>query len=417
MKGEIISVGTELLLGQILNTNARFLCEELALLGISVYHTTAIGDNACRLKELLEVAWQRSDLIIMTGGLGPTLDDISKETVADFLHLNLELNERALTELENSFARRGHKMTKNNIKQAMFPAIAEILPNANGTAPGMWLAQGERIIILLPGPPFEMEAMYHKEVVPRLKGLMGHKQDIIKSRVLKLYGIGESSLETLLQPLIESQSNPTIAPLAKETEIHLRLTAKASSVNAASGLLGKMEKEIRNIVGTYIFAADENTMESTIGILLRENDKTIAVAESCTGGLIGHRLTEIPGSSAYFRYGIVSYSNEAKQQILGVPPQLLEQYGAVSGEVAKAMAEGVRKMYSSAAIGLAVTGIAGPDGGSSHKPVGTTYIAISTSKGQHVEKLSLRGPRRIIKKRASQAALDLVRRYLQVYLK
>lgn len=415
MQGEIISVGTELLLGQITNTNARFLGEKLATLGINVYYTSNVGDNAGRLKELLQTAWQRSNLIILTGGLGPTLDDLTKEVVAAFLGLELVLNDEALAAIKRNFASRGRTMTENNIKQAVFPIGAEILANPNGTAPGMWLAHDNRIIILLPGPPFEMEPMFLNEVVPRLERHLTGNREIITSRVLKLYGVGESHLESLIKPLIEQQSNPTIAPLAKETEVHLRLTAKAASLEVANKLLAEIEKDIRAIVGRYVFAVDEETMEEVVGILLQEKEKTIGVAESCTGGLIGHRLTQIPGSSKYFSYGAICYSNSSKEKLLAVEPYLLQSYGAVSEEVAAAMAAGVKQLGNTT-LGLAVTGIAGPGGGSPDKPVGTVYIALATPESNFIEKHTFRGPRRVIKMRTSQAALDLVRRYLQGYI-
>lgn len=415
MKGEIISVGTELLLGQIVNTNACYLSEKLANLGIDVYYTTTVGDNPSRLREVIALGWQRSDLVILTGGLGPTMDDLTRETLADFLGLELILDTSVLANLRCIFADRGREMTKNNIKQAYFPAGAQVLPNPNGTAAGMMLQREGRIVVLLPGPPFEMVPMFEKEVIPRLRSLLGKDQQVIKSRILKLYGIGESYLETVLQSLLENQGNPTLATLAKENEMHLRLTAKADLPQAAQELLAEMEGEIRRLVGKYIFAADDETMEEAVGKALLEKGKTISVAESCTGGLIGHRLTEVAGSSDYFRYGIVSYSNEAKQSLLGVEPQLISQYGAVSSQVAEAMAVGVRELGSTS-LGLAVTGIAGPGGGSTDKPVGLVYVALATGGRTYVERNNLRGPRRVVKSRASQVALNFVRRYLQGYL-
>lgn len=415
MKGEIITVGTELLLGQIVNTNACYLSEKLAGLGIDVYYTTTVGDNPQRLREVLALGWRRSELIILTGGLGPTMDDLTRETLANFLGLELILDTSVLANLRCLFARRGQEMTRNNIKQAYFPAGAQVLPNPSGTAAGMMLEKEGHTIVLLPGPPFEMVPMFENEVIPRLEGLLeGHRQ-VIKSRILKLYGIGESYLETVLQSLLEKQANPTLATLAKENEMHLRLTAKADLLEEAQGLLAGMEAKIRHLVGQYIFAVDRETMEGAVGELLLEKGMTISVAESCTGGLIGHRLTEIPGSSAYFPCGIISYSNEAKQNLLGVDPRLILQYGAVSSPVAEAMAAGVRDLGSTS-LGLAVTGIAGPGGGTSNKPVGLVYVALATEDKTYVAKNNLRGPRRVVKNRAGQVALNYVRRYLQGYL-
>lgn len=415
MKGEIISVGTELLLGQIVNTNAAFISQKLAELGIDVYYTTTVGDNAARLREVFTRSWQRSDLIILTGGLGPTMDDLTRETVADFLGLELVLNHDILAALRDYFASRGRVMTENNKKQAYFPAGAQILPNPNGTAAGVFLEKEGKVVVMLPGPPFEMVPMFENEVVPRLENLLAGRREVIKSRVLKLYGVGESQLETMLQDLLEKQSNPTLATLAKENEIQLRLTAKASLPERAEKLLAEMEAEIRKRVGQFVFAVDDETMEEVVGILLRQRGATISVAESCTGGLIGHRLTEVPGSSAYFQYGVVTYSNEAKEKLLHVDGELLRRFGAVSSQVARAMAAGVRELGKTS-LGLAVTGIAGPEGGRPGKPVGLVYIALATQAEVHVESHNFRGPRPVIKKRASQAALNLVRKYLLGYL-
>lgn len=257
--------------------------------------------------------------------------------------------------------------------------------------------------------------MFEKEVVPRLENLLSGQREVIKSRLLKLYGVGESQLETLLQELLENQSNPTLATLAKENELHLRLTAKATLPEEAERLLTEIEAKIRRLVGQYVFAVDNETMEKVVGILLKERVQTISVAESCTGGLIGHRLTEVPGSSAYFRCGAVTYSNEAKENLLHVDGALLCEYGAVSSQVAKAMATGVRELGRTS-LGLAVTGIAGPGGGRPDKPVGLVYIALATPDGIYVEDHNFKGPRPVIKKRASQAALNLVRKYLLGYL-
>lgn len=415
MKGEIISVGTELLLGQIVNTNASFISQRLAELGIDVYYTTTVGDNAARLREVFAQGWQRSDLIILTGGLGPTMDDLTRETVAEYLGLELVLDHGVLSTLQNYFASRGRTMTDNNKRQAYFPAGAQILPNPNGTAAGVFLVLEGKVVVMLPGPPFEMVPMFEREVVPRLEKRLSGQRELIKSRVLKLYGVGEAQLETMLQELLERQSNPTLATLAKENELHLRLTAKANLPQEAESLLAEMEGKIRSLVGRYVFAVDNETMEEAVGILLKERAKSISVAESCTGGLIGHRLTEVPGSSAYFRYGVVAYSNEAKEKLLKVDGELLHRFGAVSSQVARAMAVGVRELGKTS-LGLAVTGIAGPGGGRLGKPVGLVYMALATPDGVYVEGHNLRGPRPIIKKRASQAALNLVRRYLLGYL-
>lgn len=407
MEAEIISVGTELLLGQIANTNAQYLGDKLATLGIGLHHIITVGDNAGRLKSALEAAWQRANIVILTGGLGPTQDDITKETVADFLHLKLILHQPSLEAIRCFFAKRGHPMTNNNIKQALLPEGGEALPNPTGTAPGVWLEHDNKIIIILPGPPFELQPMWEHHVLPRLTKILGEKHTVIKSRIVKTYGIGESAAEERVKDLVMC-SNPTLASYAKATEIQFRLTAKAATEQEAADLLCSLEGKLSSRLGEYIFAHDEETMQEIVGKLLTERHRTLAVAESCTGGLVANWLTNVPGSSTYFQGGVVSYSNQLKEQLLQVPAETLRKHGAVSQEVAEAMAVGIRRL-AQVDFGAATTGIAGPSGGTPEKPVGLVYIAVADSAGVDCRRYEWRGTREIIKQRAAQAVLNLIR--------
>lgn len=407
MEAEIISVGTELLLGQIVNTDAQYLGRRLAELGIDLYRTTTVGDNATRLHSALQEAWARANLIILTGGLGPTQDDLTKETVAEFLGLELVLDEPSLAQIRCFFGRTGRTMPPANAKQALIPVGGEALPNANGTAPGVWVEKDGHIVVILPGPPFEMEPMFEKSVVPKLFERLAEKRTVIKSRVLKLYGIGESHAEQLVKDLV-GQSNPTLAPYAKETEVQFRLTAKAASEEEADRLLAGLEEQVRERLGAYIFARDDETMQEVVGRLLAERGQSVAVAESCTGGLVADWLTNVPGSSRYFLGGVVAYSNAVKERVLGVPAALLKEHGAVSNEVAAAMAQGVRAL-TGADYGAAVTGVAGPGGGSPDKPVGLVYVGVATGEGVKTERFEWRGGRLVIKRRAAQATLNIIR--------
>jgi nicotinamide-nucleotide amidase len=410
MEAEIISVGTELLLGQIANTNAQYLGEQLAALGIELHHIVTVGDNKERLKTALEVAWKRADVIILTGGLGPTQDDITKEAVAEFLGLELILDSSSLKTIRCFFSRRGHHMTDNNIKQALLPKGGLALPNPNGTAPGVWLDRQGRVVAILPGPPFELQPMFENHVLPRLTAFLGEKQTIIKSRILKLYGIGESQAEEQVKDLVGS-TNPTLASYAKPTEIQFRLTAKAFSQAEADNLLQSLENKLYARLGPYIFARDEDTMQAVLGRLLSQHSLSLALAESCTGGLAANWLTDVPGSSVYFQGGVISYSNELKTGLLQVPTELLHRHGAVSCEVAIAMAHGIRRL-AQADIGAAVTGIAGPGGGSSEKPVGLVYVAVADNADTRYRRYQWSGARKIIKQRAAQALLNLIRERL-----
>lgn len=410
MEAEIISVGTELLLGQISNTNAQYLGEQLAALGIGLHHIVTVGDNKRRLKTSLRAAWERADILILTGGLGPTQDDMTKETVAEFLNLELILDSASLKTIRCFFSRRGRHMTDNNIKQALLPKGGIALPNPNGTAPGVWLEYKDKIVVILPGPPFELQPMFKNHVIPRLVNLLGDKHTVIKSRIVKLYGIGESQAEEIVKDLVAS-INPTLASYAKPTEIQYRLTAKAASDTEANNLLYNLEQKLQARLGQYIFARDEETMQEIVGRLLKKHNLTLAVAESCTGGLVANWLTNVPGSSRYFKGGVVSYSNQLKTTLLQVPTEMLHRHGAVSKEVAEAMAAGIRSI-TQADIGGAVTGIAGPGGGTSEKPVGLVYVAVASNTGVYSRCYQWHGVREIIKQRAAQALLNLIRQHL-----
>lgn len=409
MKAEIIAVGTELLLGDILNTNAQFLAQELASLGIEVYYQTVVGDNPQRLEDTIFHAFSRADLIITTGGLGPTEDDLTKETAAKYFGEKLVPDKKALEQIEHFFRRIGRTMTENNIKQAMVPEHnGVVLYNENGTAPGIIIEKNGKMIVMLPGPPKETVPMFLQQVKPYL----AQKQEVtFVSRILRVAGVGESAMETMVKDLIDAQTNPTIAPYAKDGEAILRVTAKAKNEAEANRLIDPVAEALKERLGIAVYAEGETDLESVAAELLLQKKATLAVAESCTGGMIASRLVEFPGISRVLLEGCVTYSNEAKMRRLGVKAETLEKYGAVSPETAKEMAEGMAKT-SGADIALATTGIAGPDGGTAEKPVGLVYIAL-THKGQtKVHEYRYAGKRNKIRERAAYQALDWLRKAL-----
>jgi nicotinamide-nucleotide amidase len=412
MKVELLSVGTELLLGEIVDTNAVYLAEKLSRLGINVFHKTTVGDNAERLAAALRISMGRSDVVLATGGLGPTEDDITAAAVAHVAGVDL-VEDEATAERIRSFARqRGIGLLDKLLKQAHVPRGATVVPNPTGTAPGVIVTRDGKTVITLPGVPSEMKAMAEETVLPYLaRRVASAGPGTILSRVLRLTGIGESQVEAEIADLIRNQGNPTIAPLARTFEVHLRLTARASDAAQARSMLAPLEAEIRQRVGEHIYGADDESLESVAGRMLREAGLTLAVAESCTGGLIGHRLTNVPGSSDYLLAVLVTYGNESKMKLLDVPRDTLEQHGAASAEAAGAMAEGVRATCG-AAVGLAVTGIAGPTGARPGKPVGLVYAAVANGADTTAERHVLRGDRLTVKGRASQAALHLLYRSL-----
>lgn len=408
MKCEIIAVGTELLLGNIVNTNAQYLSQKLADLGIDVYYHLVVGDNLERLSAAVKTSLNRSDLVITSGGLGPTVDDLTKEGVADALGLKLLPDEYSIEKIKGMFKALGRPMTENNLKQGYILEGASALENNNGTAPGILIEKNGKTVIMLPGPPKELYPMFENEVLPYLKSRV---HSTIRSRMLRVIGVGESAAEDMLKEIFNTQTNPTIAPYAKDGEVHLRITAKADTIEEANRLIKQMEEKVRVILGENIYGCDEESLEEVVLKLMTERKLTISLAESCTGGLISSRLTDVPGASASLMCGVTSYSNEAKIKILGVNEATIVQYGAVSSQTAEEMAVGVRKLNGTD-IGLSVTGIAGPDGGSAEKPVGLCYVGIAIGDAVKSEKFLFNGSRKRIKWNSSSRALDLLRREL-----
>lgn len=408
MKCEIIAVGTELLLGNIVNTNAQYLSQKLADLGIDVYYHVAVGDNLQRLSGTIKEGLLRSDLIITSGGLGPTVDDLTKEGVADALGLRLLPDEATIRRIEGMFKAMGRIMTENNVKQGYIPEGAAILENDNGTAPGVLVEKGGKLVIMLPGPPKELYPMFEDKVLPFLRTKVN---STIRSRMLRVIGVGESAAEDMLKDIFNTQTNPTIAPYAKDGEVHLRITAKADKAEEAEIMIDGMESRVREILGENIYGYDEETLEEVVVKLLQQGNLTLALAESCTGGLVANRITDVPGASENLMYGVVSYSNEAKMKLLGVKEETLKDHGAVSSQTAEQMALGVRKILNTD-IGVSITGIAGPGGGSKEKPVGLCYIGIAFREAVEVHKLNFTGNRKRIKWNTSSRALDLLRRKL-----
>lgn len=411
MNAEILCVGTELLLGDIVNTNASYLAKELALLGVGCYYQTVVGDNPERLEQSISLALSRADMVIMTGGLGPTYDDLTKETVAKYFDRKMQLHEPSLEYIRSFFKRIGREMTPNNEKQAYMPEGAIIFENDRGTAPGLALENSEnKTAILMPGPPREMTAMFEQKVLPYLKA---KSNKTLKSHSIHLFGIGESTVEEILRDKIKDMQNPTVAPYAKEGEVLLRVTASAESDEAANRIMKPVIDDICGIFGEHVYGVDVGTLQNALVQSLAANGKTIAVAESCTGGLISSRITDIAGSSKVFGYGCVTYANSAKTRLLGVAPEIIEEHGAVSRETALAMAKGVREL-SGADIGVSTTGIAGPDGGSPEKPVGLVWVGISTASEGEAHELHLSrgygGDRAIIRNSAASNALYLALR-------
>lgn len=407
---ELVTTGSELLLGQIVNTNSSYMARELNSMGFDVVYQTTVGDNRQRMREVLEHALTRADIVITTGGLGPTQGDITKEVSAAVFGRSLQLDEACARHLREQFAHWQRPMAENNLRQAMIPEKAHIFKNYAGTAPGIAMEQGGRLLVNLPGPPSEMKDMFDRSLRPYLEQKYGFAA-VILSRVLNTAGIGESALEMEVRDLILAQKNPTLALLARPSGVILRITAKAADSQAAQQLIGAMEQEIRSRVGKYIYAVDDADMEDVVGQLLSERQLTIACAESCTGGLLTSRLTDVPGSSAYVMGSVVSYTNEVKESLLGVEAEVLRRVGAVSEETACQMAQGVRQRIGTD-IGVGITGIAGPGGGTPEKPVGLVYIAVAGKKGTVVKKNIFSGTRRQVKYRTTQTALDMVRHFI-----
>ena len=408
MKAEIMAIGTEILLGDIVNTNAQFLAKELASLGISLYHQSVVGDNENRILEAFSKAFENCDTIITTGGLGPTKDDLSKELAAKYFDMEMVLREDILLDLEDYFKRNNLNMTDNNKKQCYFPKEAIILKNPRGTAPGaIFEGPNNKRIILLPGPPREMEPMFKNYVVPYLRKF---SDGVLVSKVLRILGLGESEMESLVSDLLDSE-NPTVAPYAKNIDVILRITAKGKNEKEAEKLIYPMEEEIRKRLGDNIYGEGDVTLEEVVGEMLVEKNMTISTAESCTGGLVAGTLINYGGISKVFMEGAVTYSNEAKMKRLGVKKETLDKFGAVSHECAEEMAFGIAK-NANTRIGISTTGIAGPLGGTEDKPVGLVYVGLCIDGVTKVKKFNFKADRQGVRKRTVIKALDWLRREL-----
>ena len=407
---EILSVGTELLLGSIANTDAQMLSQGLSELGLNVYWHTVVGDNPSRAKEAVALAKSRADIIITTGGLGPTCDDLTKNVLAEAFGKQLVFHEPSAERIRSYFTRTKRPMTENNLQQAMLPEGCTVLENDWGTAPGCAFEAEGVHVIMLPGPPSECRPMFHYRAKPYLLSL---SEGVIASHTLKLFGIGESSMEAQLREQMNEMTNPTLAPYAKEGECELRVTAKAANDEEAQKLLKPTVEQIKELFGNKVYGVDVNSMEQVVQALLEEKGMTIGVAESITGGLLAKRLTDLPGVSRVFKGGIVSYTNEIKSGVLGVSAQLIEEHGAVSAPVAQAMAEGARKVLG-VDLALSATGVAGPDKDDRGNEVGTAFVAIATPDGCYVRALNLgnRPMRERLRTQTAHNAFDLARRYL-----
>lgn len=406
MTVEIICVGTELLLGNIVNTNAAYLAEKCAGLGLSCYYQSVVGDNEERLSEVLRTAAGRSDIVLLSGGLGPTEDDLTKETAAKVMGRKLVMDEHSKERITEYFAKRGTEFTDNNWKQAMIPEGAQVLDNHNGTAPGIIIKEKNTHVILLPGPPQELIPMFEESVMPYLNDL---EPGIIYSQTVKICGVAESRAETMVKDLIDSQTNPTIATYAKTGEVHIRVTAKAENEKEARRLIKPVVKELKSRFECDIYSTEEEvTLEKAVADLLLANKLTVSCAESCTGGMLSARLINVPGVSEVYKCGYVTYSNKAKRRILGVKKQTLQKYGAVSAQTAEEMVKGAAFMAKSD-VAVAITGIAGPDGGTAEKPVGLVYIACNVKGKITVKEYHFNGNRSKVREAAAVTALMLLR--------
>ena len=405
---ELVSVGTELLLGNIVNTNARYLSEKCAMLGLSVYYQTTVGDNEERLAEVIKTALNRSDIVILNGGLGPTEDDLTKETCAKVMGLPLVTDQHTEERLKEYYkGRKKEDLPESNWKQAVIPEGAVVFDNGNGTAPGLVVEQHGKTVILVPGPPNELYPMMEKQICPYLQK---KNEEVILSQMVKICGFGESKVEEMILDLIDKQTNPTLATYAKQGEVHLRVTARAATEEEAKKLLKPMVKEIKKRFGEAVYTTDEKeTLTDVVVKLLKKHELTVTTAESCTGGLLAGTLVGVPGVSEVFREGFVTYSNKAKRKLLDVSKSTLKKYGAVSAQTAKEMAKG-GVFATDADICVAITGLAGPDGATPEKPIGLVYIACYMNDKVHVEEFRFKGDRQKIRERSVVQALDVLRR-------
>ncbi len=411
MIAELIAVGTELLLGSIANTDAQYLSEKLSAMGITVHHHTVVGDNPGRLAEALETARKRADIIITTGGLGPTCDDLTKQTICRTFGRELELHADILEEIRTWFRTKlGREMPENNVQQALLPVNCTVFDNPVGTAPGCAFEENGVHVLMLPGPPFECRYLFEHRAARYLEKLA---DGVIVSHEIKIFGMGESSVEEALREPMATLANPTLAPYAKLNECMVRATAKAETREAAEKMLAPLVEQVRTALGDVVYGVDVESLEAVVSALLRERGLTLSAAESCTGGLIAKRMTDLPGASSVFRGGVVSYTNGVKSGVLGVSGELLEEYGAVSEPAARAMAEGCRNICGSD-LAVSVTGVAGPDRDSRGNEVGTVYIALAGPEGTICRKLSCgrgRGRDRV-RSAAASSAFDMIRRQL-----
>ena len=411
MIAELIAVGTELLLGSIANTDAQMISQRLSAMGITVLHHTVVGDNPQRLAQALETARDRADIIITTGGLGPTYDDLTKQTICQVFGRELELHEDILEELKTWFqTKMGKKMPENNIQQAMLPVDCTIFDNPVGTAPGCAFVEDGVHVLMLPGPPFECGYMFEHRAAPYLEKLT---DGVIVSHEIRVFGMGESAVEEALHEPMTTLTNPTLAPYAKTNECMVRATARAESREKAEELLTPLVREVCETLGDVVYGVDVGSLEEVVSGLLAERGLTLAAAESCTGGLLSKRMTDLPGASKVFRGGVVSYVNDVKANVLGVPREVLEQYGAVSEETARAMAEGCRRVCGSD-LAVSLTGVAGPERDDWGNEVGTVYAALAGPEETICKKLTCgrgRGRDRV-RTAAASNALDLIRRFL-----
>jgi nicotinamide-nucleotide amidase len=411
LRAYIVSTGTELLLGSTVDTNSLFLSQRLTELGIKVEGKVVVGDDARDIREAFEQGLRRADILICSGGLGPTKDDLTKDMACRVMNCKAVLVEEEAERVKAYFMKRGRPMPPSNMKQAMFPPEAVILRNERGTAPGMYLRKDSKLIVLLPGPPHEMRSMYHKELEPLLIADYVLSKQNSAHRVIKVFGPGESQLEVMLGELIEKPQGYNMALTAKAGEIHIGIQVFEEGETHRRQRLDQITAQVKARLGLHVFGIDrDDLLQVTVSTLIQRN-KTIAVAESCTGGLLGKILTDLPGSSAYFWGGVISYSNEAKQRLLGVSQDLLENFGAVSRECAEAMVRGLVHR-SGTDLGVAITGIAGPSGGSEEKPVGLVYIAVLYRDSCTIKEVRLGGQRDMIRMLAAKSALDTVRRIL-----
>lgn len=409
MTGEIVAIGTELLLGQNVDTNSAWLARQLAELGLDVHHLQAVGDNERRLEEILKLACSRSDVVVATGGLGPTVDDVTRKAAARLAKKQLVFQDDLAKRIEEKFTAKGIPCPKTNLNQAFIPQGAMVVQNPVGTAPGFIVKVGNTQLACLPGVPSEMKAMFEATVRPHLRAT-APTGAVIKSRVYRTTGIPESALNERILDLFENSKNPTVAVLAHTEGVDVRLTAKAPEEGEAERLLDGLGKTLLARLPNVTYGTDQDGLEVIVGRLLTTHRLTVATAESCTGGLLGHRITQVPGSTQYYLGGWTTYSNRLKSASLGVDPKLIEKHGAVSPQVAEAMARNAREK-SGADLGISATGVAGPTGGSAEKPVGLVHLGLADDQGVQTFEFRFTGDRSAVKMKTSQAALDLLRRH------